>query len=179
MSFWSFGVGIWSHSCLIRVSICWRVRGRLLTYFSFNDAPNVIYRWKIWTVGTLLLRSHAVVIAPVCGFALSLCLTWNRRCLKGSICCSKTFYIPFSIYSTFQNVQAAHTVCNYAPSYHQRCWLLNWTPITHWKVSLLFSLEVTASMISNKNVKFGLDSIWKTGGLCLPTVVSGSIPEPI
>ncbi len=40
--------------------------------------------------------------------------------------------------------------------YHQRCWLSNWTLITHWKASLLFSLEDTASVISNKNVKFGL-----------------------
>ncbi len=37
---------------------------------------------------TLLLRSHAVVIAAVCGFALS---CWNTRHLEGSICCSKTF----------------------------------------------------------------------------------------
>ncbi len=36
-------------------------------------------------------------------------------------------------------MQAAHTVCTYAPPYHQRCWLLNWTLITCWKVSLLFS----------------------------------------
>ncbi len=47
-----------------------------LTYFSFNEAPNVLYRLKIWTAGpiqhrTLLLRSHAVVIAAVCDFALS------------------------------------------------------------------------------------------------------------
>ncbi len=44
---------------------------------------------------TLLLRSHAVVIAAVCGFALSCWntqgLPWNRHCLEGSICCSKTF----------------------------------------------------------------------------------------
>ncbi len=44
---------------------------------------------------TLLLRSHAVVIAAVCGFALSCWniqgLTWNRRYLEGSLCCSKTF----------------------------------------------------------------------------------------
>ncbi len=65
-------------------------------------------------------------------------------------------YIPFSIHSTFQNMQAAHTVCTYEPPYHQRCWLLNWTLITRWKVSLLFSPEDTASVISNKNVKFGL-----------------------
>ncbi len=64
-----------------------------LMYFSFNDAPNVLYRWKTRTAGqfitrTLLLRSHAVVIAAVCGFALS---CWNRRRLEGSICWSKTF----------------------------------------------------------------------------------------
>ncbi len=44
---------------------------------------------------TLLLLSHAVVIAAVCGFALSCWntqgLTWNRRRLEGSIRCSKTF----------------------------------------------------------------------------------------
>ncbi len=44
---------------------------------------------------TLLLRSHAVVIVAVCGFALSCWNTqgfpWNIRHLEGSICCSKTF----------------------------------------------------------------------------------------
>ncbi len=50
-------------------------------------------------------------------------------------------YIPFSIHSASQNMQAAHTVCNYAPPYYQRCWLLNWALITRWKVSLLFRPE--------------------------------------
>ncbi len=44
---------------------------------------------------TLLLRSHAVVIAAVWILALSCWntqgLPWNRRCLEGNICCSKTF----------------------------------------------------------------------------------------
>ncbi len=72
-----------------------------LMYFLFNDMPNVLYRWKIWTAGrqfstrTLLLRSHSVVIAAVCGFALSCWntqgLPWNGHRLEGSICCSKTF----------------------------------------------------------------------------------------
>ncbi len=67
-----------------------------LTYFPFNDVPNVLYRWKIWTAGrTLPLWIHAVVIAAVRGFALSCWNTqgipWNRRHLEGSICCSKTF----------------------------------------------------------------------------------------
>ncbi len=43
---------------------------------------------------TLLLRSHAVVIAAICGFALSCWntqgLPWNRCRLEGSICYSKT-----------------------------------------------------------------------------------------
>ncbi len=101
---------------------------------------------------TLLLRSHAVGIAAVLSCWNTQGLPWNRRHLEGSICCSK---IPFSIHSAFQNMQAAHTVCTYAPPYHQRCWLLNWTLMTRWKVSLLFSPEDTASVISNKNVKFG------------------------
>ncbi len=37
---------------------------------------------------TLLLLSHAVVIASVCGFAL---FFRSTRSLEGSICCSKTF----------------------------------------------------------------------------------------
>ncbi len=49
---------------------------------------------------TLLLRSHAVVIAAVCGFVLPCWntqgLPWKRRRLERSICCSK-------IYITFQH----------------------------------------------------------------------------
>ncbi len=77
-----------------------------LTY-SFNDTLNVLYRWRyVLQAGqsstrTLLLRSHAVVIAAVCGFALSCWntqgLPLNRHHLEGSICCSKTF-IYFSAF---------------------------------------------------------------------------------
>ncbi len=116
--------------------LAWRFCGRR----QVNPAPG------------LLLQSHAVVIAAVWGFALSCWntqdLPWNRRHLEGSICCSKTFtYI-----SAFQNMQTAHTVCPYRPPCHQRCWLLNWTLITRWKGSLLFSPEDAASVISYKNV---------------------------
>ncbi len=44
---------------------------------------------------TLLLWSHAVVIAAVCGFALS---CWNRCSLEGSIYCSKTFILNLSAF---------------------------------------------------------------------------------
>ncbi len=108
MSFWNFGVGIWSHSCLIYVSSCWRVCGclsrifRLMMHQMFSIGERYGLQAGQFSTRTLLLRSHAVVIAAVCGFALS---CWNtqglprNRChLEGSICCSKTF-----IYCTFQH----------------------------------------------------------------------------
>ncbi len=57
---------------------------------------------QLFSTWTLLLRSHAVVIAAVCGFALSCWnthgLPWNTHHLEGSICCSKTFiYLSASI----------------------------------------------------------------------------------
>ncbi len=94
MSFWSFGVGIWSHSCLIMDYSCWRVRGHLwrifrlmmCQMFSIGERSGLqVGQFSTWT---LLLWSHAVVIAAVCGFALS---CWNTHHLEGSICCSKTF----------------------------------------------------------------------------------------
>jgi len=76
---------------------------------------------------TLLLRSHAVVKAAVCGFALYCWNTqgcpWNRRHLEGSICCSKTFiYLSAFIVPS----KSCKLPIPYAPPYHQRCWLLNW-----------------------------------------------------
>ncbi len=83
---------------------------------------------------TLLLRSHAVVIAAVCGFALSCWntqgLPWNRRRLEGSICCSKTF-IYFSAFIVPS--KTCKLPIPYALMHHQRYWLLNWTLITRWK----------------------------------------------
>ncbi len=102
---------------------------------------------------TLLLRSHAVVIAEVCGFALSCWNTqvipWNRRHLEGSICCSKTFiYLSaFIVPSKTCKLPIPYALMH---PIHQRCWILNWTLMTRWKVSLLFSPEDTASMISTR-----------------------------
>ncbi len=65
-----------------------------LTYFSFNYAPNVHCRWKMWTAGRPIkhlvssITKSAVVIAAIYGFALS---CWNTCHLEGSICCSITF----------------------------------------------------------------------------------------
>ncbi len=61
--------------------------------FSIGERSGLQAGW--FSTRTLLLRSHAVVIAAVCGFALSCWntqgLSWNRRHLEGSICCTKTF----------------------------------------------------------------------------------------
>ncbi len=94
MSSFSFDVGIWSYYCLILVSSCWRVCGhlwhifRLMKHQMFSVGERSGLQAGQFSTWTLLLRSHAVVIAAVCGFALS---CWNTRHLEGSICCSKTF----------------------------------------------------------------------------------------
>ncbi len=119
-----------------------------LTYFSFNDAPNVLYRWKIWTTGqfstrTLLLQSHAVVMAVVCGFTLS---CWNTHNLEGDA------YVALKPLYTFQHSECLPKrascpycmhLCTPIPS---EMLVLNWTLRTHWRVSLLFSPEDTVSL---------------------------------
>ncbi len=64
-----------------------------LTYFSFGYAPNVLYRWKIWTADRPIQHLESSTTKPLCcnscsGFALS---CWNTHRLERSICCSKTF----------------------------------------------------------------------------------------
>ncbi len=99
-------------------------------------------------------------MAAVCGFALSCWntqgLPWNRHHQEGSICCSKTFiYLSAFIVPS----KTWKLPIPYALPYPKRCWLLNWMLITRWKVSLFFSQEDMASVISNKNVKFGFGLI--------------------
>ncbi len=68
-----------------------------LTYFSFNNAPNVLYRWKIWTIQHPDSSTTKPCWCNSCSmwFALS---CWNTRHLEGSICRSKTFiYLSASI----------------------------------------------------------------------------------
>ncbi len=72
-----------------------------LTYFSFNNAPNVLYRWKIWTAGRPIQHPDSSTTKPCCcnscciWFCIVLLntqgLPWNRRRMEGSICFSKTF----------------------------------------------------------------------------------------
>ncbi len=77
-----------------RFSSCWSVCDHLwcifnlmmCQMFSICEISGLqVGQFSTWT---LLLWSHAVIIAAVCAFALS---CWNTHHLEGSICCSKTF----------------------------------------------------------------------------------------
>ncbi len=58
-----------------------------LTYFSFNDAPNVLYRWKIWTAGRPIQHPDSSTTKPCC-------------CNS----CSMWFYIVLLKYTRFLEV---------------------------------------------------------------------------
>ncbi len=87
---------------------------------------------------TLLLWSHAVVLAAVCGFALS---CWNTRRLEGSICCSKTFlYLSaFIVPSKTCKLHIPYHLCTPIPSEmlafemnvdeRSLAWRMPWFPI--------------------------------------------------
>ncbi len=95
-----------------------------LMYFSFNDAPNVLYRWKIWTAGRPIQHLDSSTAKPCC---CNSCSMWFCIVLfqafpeidviwRGAYVAVKHLYTLFSIYSAFQNMQAAHTVCTPIPS---------------------------------------------------------------
>ncbi len=68
---------------------CWNLDIAFQLLKSLWSSLTYIWLWRhLW-------RSHAVVIAAICGFALSCWNTqgfpWNRRPLEGSVCCSKAF----------------------------------------------------------------------------------------
>ncbi len=171
MSFWSFGVGIWSRSCLIYVSSCWRVFGRLWRIFRLMMRQMFAIGEKSglqagqFSTRTLLLRSHAAVIAAVCGFALSCWntqgLPWNRRRLEGSICCSKTFIYLSAFIVPSETCKLSIPYALMHPHGHDG----TSGPCSHM-----------ASFLHDRAL-VGICR-WH-GGLCLPTVVSGSIPGPI
>ncbi len=102
-----------------------------LTYFLFNDVPNVLYRWKIWTAGRPIQHPDSSTTKPCCCNSCSMwfcivLLKWTSS--GGEHMLLWHLYIPFSIHSVFQNMKAARTVCTYAPPYHQRCcfWTERW-----------------------------------------------------
>ncbi len=86
-----------------------------LTYFSFNDAPNVLYRVKIWTADRPIQHPVSSTTKPCC---CNSCSMWfSIVLLKYTSSGGEHMLLnaPFRIHSAFQNVQAAHTICTYAP----------------------------------------------------------------
>ncbi len=58
-----------------------------LTYFLFNDAPNVLYRWKIWTAGRPIQHLDSSTMKPCCCNSCSMwfcivLLKYTRSSLK-------------------------------------------------------------------------------------------------
>ncbi len=104
---------------------------------------------------TLLLQSHAVLIATVCGFALS---CWITCRLGGSICCSKIFiYLSaFIVPSKTCKLPISYTRMHPHTIRYASFWTECWWQAGSW--TSLFNPEVTASEISNKNVTFRL--VW-------------------
>ncbi len=118
--------------------------GPILAWYRFPAAEEFVVVFGV-ILCSLQVNRFSVLIAAVCGFALSYWntqgLLWNRRHLEGSICCSKTFiYLSAFIVSSKTCKLPIPYGIPYAlaPPYNQRCWLLNLTLMTHWKFFLLF-----------------------------------------
>ncbi len=59
----------------------------VLMYFSFNDEPNVLYRWKIWTAGRSIQHLDSSTTKPCCCNSCSMwfcivLLKYTRSSLK-------------------------------------------------------------------------------------------------
>lgn len=154
----SLGIGMFSHSCLIQASNCSSVLGLLCHIFLFIMRQMLSERSGLhaghYSTWILLLRIHDVVIDAVCGLGLSCWkmqgLPWKTQCQDGSICCSNTLDIHFSIDDAFPDALAAHATCTHATSHHQRCKLLIWALIATWVNPVLISLHDMASQFFKK-----------------------------
>ncbi len=124
-----------------------------LTYFSFNDASNAL--WWIWTASgqfsteTLILRSHAVVIAAVCVLH---CPIEIHKAFPEIDVTWRGAYVALQPLYTFQHSECLpkHASCQY---HLHLC-----TPIPSEMLAFELNADDTPSVISNKNVKFGL--VW-------------------
>ena len=62
-------------------------------------------------------------------------------------------YVSFSVNDAFTDVQITHALDTNILPYNDRAWLLNFTPVTIWKVFSFFDLENKTSIISINNQK--------------------------
>ncbi len=84
MSFWSFGVAIWSHSC-------WRVRGHLWHILRFMMHQMFSIGERSGLLAGQFTYSSTTKLCCCNSCSMWFCTTcWNTHNLEGSICCSKT-----------------------------------------------------------------------------------------
>ena len=96
--------------------------------------------------------------------------------LDDSRCCSKTCF--HRCYGSHTDMQVVRAMSIDAPSYHHRCWSLNFVQLTSQKATPAFYPEGIASMISknkDKNLKFWL--VRPQNSLALWTLSSGFFTE--
>ena len=114
-----------------------------------------------YIIHILLLWSHTDVTHSECGSALS-CWNkqgrpWRRRCLDGSICCSKTcmylsaFMVPSQMCKLPMMPWAPTHPCTITILAFELC------ADNHQDGPFLFGPEDTTSMITKNNLKCGLD----------------------
>ncbi len=68
-------------------------------YFWFNDAPNVLYRWKIWTAGRPIQHPDSSTMKPCCCNSCSMwfCIVLLKYTSSGGEhMLLQNLYIPFS-----------------------------------------------------------------------------------
>ncbi len=88
-----------------------------LTYILFNDAPNVLYRWKIWTVGRPIQHLDSSTMNECCCYSCSMwfCTEIHKALPEIDVIWRGAYvalnlYIPFSIPNALQNMQAAYAI---------------------------------------------------------------------
>ncbi len=104
MSFWGFGVEFGPPPFLPDIDFqLLKSSWSYLTYFLFNGAPNVLYRWKIWTAGRPIQHPDSSTTKPCCcnccsvWFCIVLLntqgLPWNRNVIwRGAYVALKPLY---------------------------------------------------------------------------------------
>ncbi len=87
--------GLWSFLVLVLVPFLPDIGFELLElYILFNDAPNVLYRWKIWTSGRPIQHPNSSTTKPCCCNSCSMwfCIVLLKyTSSEGDHMCSKTF----------------------------------------------------------------------------------------
>ncbi len=66
-----------------------------LMYFSFNDVPNVLYSWKIWTAGRPFQHPDSSTTKPCCCNSCSMCFAlscWKDVIWRGAYVALKPLY---------------------------------------------------------------------------------------